>query len=197
MKILFLLFLFINSIAQDNYSFRVAYGKVTASDLGEVLIGDWQKHPNDLRVLALDGGYLLSKNSFNLPIDIYAKVGFAYFDEDSIHNDIYEGTLYLKGYYHFLYESLRLGVAEGLSLTSNKLLCESMEAKLKNDHSSKFLNYLDISLDFNLGAIFNQKYFKGTYLGYAIKHRSGVFGLIHNVSHGGSNYNTLYIESNF
>ena len=49
----------------------------------------------------------------------------------------------------------------------------------------------------NIGKVFDYKPLKNTYLGYAIKHRSGIFGLINNVSHGGSNYNTLYIESNF
>jgi len=37
----------------------------------------------------------------------------------------------------------------------------------------------------------------GTYVGWAIKHRSGVFGLINNVKEGGANYNTIYIEKNF
>ena len=197
MKIIFLLFLFIHLIADENYSFRVAYGKVTASDLGEILLADWQSHPNDLRVISLDGGYLLSKNYFHSSIDIYAKMGLAYFDEDSIHNDIYEATFYIKAYYKFLDEKMRFGFGEGISYTGDTLLCESMEAEAKEDNTSQFLNYFDISLDMNLGKIFNYKPLKTTYLGYAIKHRSGIFGLINNVSHGGSNYNTLYIESNF
>ena len=194
MKIIFLLFLFINLVANDNYSFRVAYGKVSAGDLGEILMGDWQTHPNDLKVLSLDGGYLLSKNYLDLPIDIYAKIGAAYFDEDSVHNDIYEATFYIKAYYKFLDEKMRFGLAEGISYTSGVLLCESMEAEEKKDNTSKFLNYLDISLDVDLGKMFDYKPLRNTYLGYAIKHRSGVFTLYNNVSHGGSNYNTLYIE---
>lgn len=197
MKIIFLFFLFINLVAEENHSFRIAYGKVNANDLGEILMGDWQTHSNDLRVLSLDGGYLLSKNYFDLPIDIYAKIGAAYFDEDSVYNDIYEATFYIKAYYKFLDEKMRFGLAEGISYTSGTLLCESMEAELKEDNTSKFLNYLDISLDINLGRVFDSKSLKNTYLGYAIKHRSGVFTLYNNVSHGGSNYNTLYIESNF
>lgn len=197
MKILFLLLLCINLIAQEKYSLRIAYGNVSASNLGEIIFGNWQSHPNNLRVLALDGGYLLSKDAYDLPLDIYTKIGVAYFDEDSVHNDIYEGTLYIKAYYRFYEDKIRLGLAEGISYTSNTLLCESMEAEEKNDNTSKFLNYLDISLDVDLGRVFNNKALRGTFLGYAIKHRSGVAGLINDVSHGGSNYNTLYIESNF
>jgi hypothetical protein len=37
----------------------------------------------------------------------------------------------------------------------------------------------------------------GTYVGYLLKHRSGIAGLINNVDHGGSNYNSFYIEKTF
>jgi len=37
----------------------------------------------------------------------------------------------------------------------------------------------------------------GTYFGILLKHRSGIFGLINNVAHGGSNYNSIYLEKKF
>lgn len=69
--------------------------------------------------------------------------------------------------------------------------------KAQQRHHSHALNYLDFSIDFDLGRLIKQKAMYETYVGWAIKHRSGVFGLINNVKEGGANYNTFYIEKNF
>jgi len=193
----FLFLLIVDLVAQDNYSFRVAYGMVTSSDLGEIFLGNIKKHPYDLRVLAFDGGYLIKEEAFELPLDFYLKVGVSHFDEAATQSDITEGILYIKAYWNFLDKKVRVGFGEGASYTSNVLMTEYLEATEKKDHYSRILNYLDISVDMNIGKIFDYKALKNTYFGYAIKHRSGVGGLINSVSHGGSNYNTLYIESNF
>jgi outer membrane protein len=196
LKFLLLFFLLYNTLlAQDNYSFRLATGKASQNDLGQIVFGDFGSHPNDLRVYAFDGGYLLHKNE---DLSLYVKSGFSYFDEDIV-NDAYEVTLYLKLYYNipYLKKRVRFGFGEGSSYTSKYLLCEYLEAEENEDKNSKILNYLDISLDIDLGRVFNSKALYGTYLGYALKHRSGIFGLINNVKKGGSNYNTFYIEKNF
>ncbi len=185
-------------MAQDDYSFRVAYGKVTSSDLGEIISGDIQEHPDDLRVLAFDGGYLLGKEIYDLPIDIYARGGLAYFDEDNVQSDVLEATLYVKAYLNidFLENRVRLGIGEGLSYTSDVLWSEYEEATREGDSYSQFLNYLDLSIDFDIGRLVRYDALKDTYIGWTIKHRSGVFGLFNGV-HGGSNYNTISIEKNF
>jgi outer membrane protein len=59
------------------------------------------------------------------------------------------------------------------------------------------LNYIDLSLDLDLGRLVRYQPLYNTSLGWALKHRSGIFGLINNVKKGGSNYNTLYIETKF
>ena len=61
----------------------------------------------------------------------------------------------------------------------------------------RFLNYLDITVDFDVGKLIDYKPMHETYLGYLLKHRSGIGGLINNVEHGGSNYNCFYIEKKF
>ncbi len=199
MKLFLLLLLSISLYAQNDYSFRVAYGKVTTSDLGEIFSGDIQSHKYNLDVLAFDGGYLLAKEYSELPLDIYVKGGFSIFGEDNVQDDIYETVIYIKAYWRFdtLKKSIRVGIGEGLSYTSDILISEYLEATQKEDNNSQLLNYLDISLDFDIGRLLSYKPLYDTTLGYAIKHRSGVFGLFNNVSHGGSNYNTLYIEQNF
>jgi len=191
----------LNLSAQDDYSFRVAYGKVTSSDFGEILSGNIKAHEKDLRVLALDAGYLLEESLFALPVDFYLKAGVASFDENGFKDDVYETTLYFKAYWNFdfLQNRVRVGFCEGVSYTDKLLLTEYLEAQSQTpvDNNSKILNYIDLSLDFDMGKLFGYKQLEGTNLGFAIKHRSGIYGLINSVRRGGSNYNTLYIESKF
>jgi len=112
LKLLIFILLFVNLYADNDYSLRVAYGKVTSSDFGEVLSGDIKSHPDDLSVLSLDGGYLLNKDTFDLPLDIYLKAGFSNFMEDGHQDDVYETVLYIKLYYNvdFLKNRVRIGL---------------------------------------------------------------------------------------
>lgn len=200
LKFFILLFLFANLFAlQDDYSLRVGYGKVTSSDFGEILVGDIHSHPNDLTVASLDAGYLLQQNTFDLPIDTYAKSGVSVFYEDGMHANVVEFTLYIKLYYNidFLDNRVRFGFGEGASYTESLLYAETLEAKQKHDTNSKYLNYINLSLDVDLGKLVRYAPLDGTSLGWALKHRSGIYGLINNVRHGGSNYNTVYIETKF
>ena len=202
LKYILLLFLLLNinifaDDSSDSYSLRLGSGHASENDLGDIVIGHFGTHPRDLTVYFLDAGYLLKKDLWNLPLDLYVKSGIAYFNEDEFKNTL-EFTLYLKLYYNmdFLENSIRLGFGEGVSYTLNTLETEYYEAKADEEPTSQFLNYLDISLDFDVGRLIHYKPLDKTYFGYAIKHRSGVFGLYNGV-HGGSNYNTLYIEKNF
>jgi len=199
LKYLVLLFLFLNLSANDDYSIRIAHGKVTNSDFGEVVFLDVKSYPEDLKVTSVDAGYLLKKGLFDLPFDLYAKGGLSYFDEAGLQDDIYEGTLYIKVYWNidFLKNRVRLGFGEGGSYTSNILYYEKQEAIQNRDNNSKFLNYIDFSLDFDIGRLVKYEPLKNTYLGLVVKHRSGIFGLINNVEKGGSNYYALSLEKNF
>jgi len=184
---------------QQRYSFRVLYGIPTSNDLGEVLSGQVGDNYTDFHVYSVDAGYLLQASAFDLPLDIYAKSGLSYYDEGS-YKEAYGVDIYIKAVWNFDFwqNRVRLGFGEGLSYTSRLLMAEYFDAKDKeNNSTSKFLNYLDISLDFDVGRFLHQKPLYGLYIGFAIKHRSGVFGLINNVRHGGSNYNSFYIEKNF
>ena len=201
MKFFVLFFILFNILAQANdnkYSMRVAYGTATTNSLGDVIVGNLGSHPRDLSVVAIDAGYLLKKDLFDLPIDIYAKGGLSYFSEDYKDNT-YEGLAYIKAFYNFnfLDNRVRFGFGEGLSYTTSVLEAEEYEAALDNENTSKFLNYLDISLDFDVGKLFNYQPMHETYFGILLKHRSGIFGLINNVQGGGSNYNSIYLERNF
>jgi len=201
MKYILLLLLTLNLIAQDDYSLRLAYGKATSSTLGDVISGDIQGNDYDLTVLSLDGGYLLKENALDWPMDIYVKGGLSHFDDSDYVKassaDIYEATIYLKAYlnFDFLDNRVRLGAGEGISYTSDILSVELLEDETES--KSNFLNYIDLSVDFDFGRLISYKPMHNTYIGFALKHRSGIFGLINNVTSGGSNYTTIYLERNF
>ncbi|MDF1882367.1 hypothetical protein JHD49_00255 [Sulfurimonas sp. SAG-AH-194-C21] len=202
MKIFLFFLLALNLIASDEYSLKTAYGQASKSSLGDIVSGDFysNKTEKDLSVISFDGGYLLKESLFDVPLDIYVKGGLSYFNENAASRDnVYEATLYIKAYYNldFLDNRIRFGIGEGGSYTSGILFVEYEEALAKNDNNSNFLNYLDISVDFDLGRLIRVKGMHNTYVGWALKHRSGIFGLINNVEAGGSNYNTIYLEKNF
>ncbi len=199
LKYFLLLFLALSLNADNNYSLKISHGKVTDSDFGEILLLNVKSFKHKLKVTSLDAGYLLKKSAFDLPIDVYVKGGLSYFDEASLQNDVYEGTLYIKIYYNidFWQNRVRIGLGEGVSYTSSTLYYEKQEAQKNNDNNSNFLNYINVSLDFDIGRLVRYDAIKDTYLGVAIKHRSGVFGLYNNVSKGGSNYYVFTLEKNF
>jgi len=191
-----LLFAAQDSEESGRYSTRIGFGYSDANDLGEILSGHWNKFDGHTSARTLDGGYRLVKDTFGAPIDIYLKGGIAYFDENDFQESFYELIFYVKAYLKldFLGNRVRLGVGEGLSLAQEIPIVESIDAD--GAPTAKFLNYLDISLDFDTGRLLHVDSMKDLYLGYTLKHRSGVFGLFNGV-HGGSNYNMLTLEKNF
>jgi outer membrane protein len=199
--------------SEKKYSFRVAYGYASEKDLGDILLtADFSKHPLDLSVIAIDGGYLLKSGLFDLPIDVYAKGGLSKFNEVSNFrvgtreytgfSDTYEVLAYIKLLYNldFADNRIRFGFGEGVSYVNDLLVSEVYDATSpstgEQDPTSRFLNYLDITIDFDIGRLIGVKSMQDVYFGYLLKHRSGAFGLYNGV-HGGSNYNSLYLEMNF
>ena len=62
--------------------------------------------------------------------------------------------------------------------------------------TSKLLNYLDLSNDFDIGDIVNYDPLRKLWIGYSLHHRSGIFSgssTFGRVS-GGSNYNSVYLQ---
>ena len=201
--------------ASQKYSLRLAYGVESDSDMGQILsLQSATAHKYDFDVLALDGGYLLAPDINEWPLDLYIKGGVALFRSEDLSKypeldgmpnlsgeDAYEFTLYVKLYYNldFWNNRVRIGFGEGGSYVTHYLAAEVIEESTETPEDpkySKYLNYLDISFDIDLGRLLTIKALRSTYLGYTLKHRSGIFGLINGVS-GGSNYNTISIEKNF
>ena len=178
---------------------RIGWGQADKNDFGEILSGEGTFDDAKTHVLGVDAGYMLAKDLFEQPIDIYVKGSIYRFYENGYQDDFWEATLYLKGYYNLDMwgNRLRLGAGEGFSMTSGVPIVEQIEAEQKGSRTAHFLNYLDISADIDVGRLFGLSQWHDLYLGYALKHRSGIFGLINNVKKGGSNYDMVYIEKKF
>jgi hypothetical protein len=181
------------------YDLRLAYGAANEKPFGEIITGTAAPSPYKTHVMSLDGGYRIAHNFYGFPFDIYIKAGLSKFLENGYKKDVYENTLYLKGYYKFNFwgNQVRLGAGEGVSYTYGTLYVEYQDALKNNGHTSNFLNYLDMSLDFDVGRLIHSQQLKYTYIGVLLHHRSGIFGLINNVRRGGSNFVSYYVEKNF
>ena len=201
MKLLLLLFCLALELMAKDYSLRISFAEASKKDFGQILTLDTKPATPRAYTLGLEGGYLLQKDIREYPLDFYVKGGVNRFLEPTNCaecEDFYEATLYVKLYYGFLDKSLRVGLGEGGSYTFGHIAnVERVEARENSDNNSNYLNYLEVSFDYDLGRLMGVKSLQELYLGYALKHRSGIYGLINNVRRGGSNYNMLTLEKNF
>jgi len=183
---------------KKDFSLRLGTGHSDFNNLGQIIIFDFDTYEGHTHVTNIDGGWLFSDNMQDLPFDWYLKGGLSYFDENGLQDNFFEATLYVKVYYKldFIDNRIRIGFGEGLSWASHVPICEIVEATIDDGKVAKLLNYLDISADFDLGRLINVDSLDDLYIGYTIKHRSGVFGLFSGVK-GGSNYQMFTVEKNF
>ena len=195
MRYIVLFLLLSKFIFADDGLVRIAYGKASNSDLGQIVTAQSNNIVNEFEVLSINTAFMTGESFFDFPFTQYANISFSYFKDDSLKNS-YELAMFLKLFYkpEIFKNYVRVGFGEGFSYTTSILRVEYLEAQKEDGKNSKFLNYLDISIDFNIGKLVSKD---DLYLGFLIKHRSGIFGLINNVEHGGSNYNCFYIEKRF
>jgi outer membrane protein len=106
----------------------------------------------------------------------------------------------MKAYYTIKWPlRWRFGFGEGLSYSTEINGLERADILSKYEKASKLLNYLDFSLDVNLGDITTVKQLDTLWLGYSIHHRSAIFeesSLFGRIK-GGSNYNSVYLQWHF
>lgn len=210
MRYLFILLLFLScqlfavedsSVDERPYSIRLGGGFADYNDLNAILKFDFNRYEKNLYVINLDGGYRLGRNVFDTPIDVYLKGGLSYFNERGYADNLLEATFYVKFFWKidFFDNRIRLGFGEGISYAEEVPYVEQVDAE-DNDAdegaTARMLNYLDISMDIDVGRLIRVNAMRDLYLGYTIKHRSGVKGLYSGV-HRGSNYLMMTLEKNF
>jgi len=177
--------------------FRIAQGWGNDSTLAQIFAGDIRKDNASVNMTSFFYGHPLSDTVFGLPIELYLTPGVVHHYSSSAQDSATELVLGFKFYYTVpLPWRVRIGAAEGISYIDSFTYYE--EGSLSNDNQipSRLLNYVDLSLDLNLGDVFRSKMIADLWLGAGIHHRSGIGGTsptFGNIS-GGSNYNTVYLQ---
>lgn len=189
---------------EGRWSLRVARGwNAEASLLGIIPGGDFTLTPERTGVWSFEVGKLLDERFMGWPVDIWVKGALKRYHEQGLQSDFNGGALYVKAFYYGFpwskYVKTRFGFGEGLSYVEKIPFLERQSIEQKNPNTSKLLNYLDVSLDVSVGDLLRVKRLENTFLGFAVIHRSGVFGFsdLFGAVNGGSNYNSLYVETIF
>nr|WP_192867824.1 MipA/OmpV family protein [Thaumasiovibrio subtropicus] len=179
---------------------RASYGFATPSNMGDILAGNWESDPDDNRMSSLFYGHPIADNLFGYPLDLYFSPGLAWHHKNDEQATGLEYVLSIKAYKTFTWPvRWRLGVGEGLSYVNKITQVEQKEMDEKGYKPSKLLNYIDLSLDVNVGDVFNKPSWDHVWFGYSMHHRSAIFESASQFGRikGGSNYNTLYLQWDF
>ncbi|WP_413113474.1 MipA/OmpV family protein [Thaumasiovibrio sp. DFM-14] len=180
--------------------FRVAHGWATPSNIGEILVGDTESDPNNNQLSSLFYGLPIADNLFGFPLEIYLTPGAVWHHKNTDQATGAEYVLAIKAYKTFYWPvTWRVGFAEGLSYVNKITQLEREEMEKKGYKPSKLLNYLDMSIDVNVGSILNKSDLNPLWLGYSLHHRSAIFESASQFGRikGGSNYNTVYLQWHF
>jgi MipA family protein len=160
-------------------------------------------HENPTSVTGVHFGRPFLERVNGWPLDFNGYVGLLYRNENGLQADGLQIDAYMKAFYYGFpwsrWVDTRFGFGFGISYANHVPWTEVVSQELRERPTSKLLNYLDPSIDVNVGDIFRSERLKGTYFGLGISHRSGIFAsskLLGSVN-GGSNYIYAYLESAF
>jgi outer membrane protein len=137
------------------------------------------------------------------PLDFNGYVGLLYRDENGLQSNGVQIDAYMKAFYYGFPWSdrvnTRFGFGIGISYADEVPWPEVTSQASRDRPTSNLLNYLDPTLDVNVGDIFSVDGWRDTYFGVGVSHRSGIFAssrLLGSVD-GGSNYIYGYLEKSF
>ncbi len=178
---------------------QFAHGWATPSSLADIIHFRAKKDTTNNKLTTLFYGHPLTDNLFGFPLDFYLMTGLGYHWPV---NQAYslEAVVAIKAFYTFSWPiRWRLGATEGMSYVNRIPYVEKAEMERKNYRPSNLMNYLNFSLDFNIGDIFGGKQLKRLWLGYTIHHRSSIFESAQQFGRikGGSNFQQFHFLWNF
>ncbi|HNP36528.1 MAG TPA: MipA/OmpV family protein [Woeseiaceae bacterium] len=183
------------------WSWRVNYGyQADGNIVSEIDQGDFGKSRiADTRI----AGFTLSKLLSNSErIDFLGKVAvFRHYEENEDNGTFSSYAAYImamgKGYSPWSGDEVfRWGFGFGMSFARHVPIAEQRKQAAKDDNTSRFLNYLEMTLDFPLRRVTRARWLQHCYTGLTLVHRSGIFGssdFLRNVS-GGSDWITVHLE---
>jgi len=186
----------VDTLASRPY-IRLAHGWGTESNLNEILTGDTESDPYNNQLTSVFFGVPLADELFNIPIATYLTPGIVHHHSSEVQDRSTEYVLAVKFYYTIKWPTpWRLGFAEGLSYVDRVPYLEEKDMLEKGYRPSQLLNFLDFSVDMDLGHLFRVGWMEDLWLGYSIHHRSGIFSTSSAFGRisGGSNYNTVYLQ---
>ncbi|PQJ29985.1 MipA/OmpV family protein [Rubritalea profundi] len=177
---------------------RLSQGWGTSSDFQNMIFGEHKTDDGaDVNVTSIFYGHPLADSIFGVPIEMYITPGFSYHYSSDVQDSSTEWVLAFKGFYTFPTPwRLRLGIAEGISYADSLTYYESSELEQKGFEESKLMNYLDLTLDLNIGDVFKSNKLEDLWLGYGIHHRSGMYessSAFGDIS-GGTNFANIYLQ---
>ena len=136
-------------------------------------------------------------------VDFWGKGSvYRHFESDEGNGNFLSYTLYIMamgtGYLPWTeQESFRWGFGFGMSYADKVPIAEQRKQAAKGNNTSRFINYLELQLDFPLRRVFKQTaWLRNCYAGFTVVHRSGIFGtsdILGDVS-GGSDWITAHFE---
>ena len=176
---------------------RLAQGFASPSDLGEILALDIDDDEFNNKMTSVFYGHPLSDQLFGLPLQIYLSPGLAYHYESDVQDETFELIAKIHLYYTFPWSvRTRFGVAEGVSWIEDVTYIEGLSMAEKDYRPSNLMNYLDFTLDVNVGDLFGAEKMKALWLGVAVHHRSSIFESASQFGRikGGSNYPSIYLQ---
>jgi outer membrane protein len=124
----------------------------TESNLSEILSGNTEKDPYNNQLTSVFFGVPLADELFTLPIATYLTPGIAHHLASDVQDRSTEWVLAVKFYYTINWPTpWRLGFAEGLSYVDRIPYLEAKDMQEKGYRPSQLLNFLDFSVDMDLG----------------------------------------------
>lgn len=179
---------------------RLAHGWATPSNLGDILAGNAKSDSYNNQMSSVFVGTQLTDSLFGLPLSLYFTPGLVAHHGSEVQSSTIEAIAAIKLFWTFeLGPRWRFGVAEGLSYIGDVTYIEGSELEAKGYRPSRLLNYLDFSLEVNVGDLLKTPSLSPLWLGYSIHHRSGIFesSSMFGRIKGGSNYQSLTLQWHF
>ena len=158
-------------------------------------------HDTPTAVIGLHVGRPFVERFRGWPLDFVGFAGVVYHDDRGHQPDSWRMDAYMKAYYHGFPWSdrvqTRIGFGFGVSYAHRVPYAERISLEERDRNLSRLINYLDPTIDVNIGDLFRREQWRSTWIGLGISHRSGIFAssrMLGNVD-GGSNYIYAYIET--
>jgi outer membrane protein len=191
------------SVQTSKRYLRLAHGWVTPSSLAEIMSFKAESDPDNHQMTSVFYGHPLSDTLLGIPIQVYMHTGLGWYWANR-KPGVLEFVVAAKLYYTIpLPVRLKLGFAEGWSWVTDIPYVEDTELRAKGYEPSPLLNYLDFSVDVNMGDLFGwigaRETLDRTWLGYDIHHRSAIFETAQQFGRikGGSNVQMVYLQYDF